>query len=301
MGEGSVYERLRRSPAVRFDPHLAHGTLIYDTAARDVLAGVHREYLDIGQRFGLPMVAATPTWRASRGRAEAAGLDVYTVNRDNARFMRELIAGYGPMRVDIQLFGQMGPCGDAYRPEEALESAPAADFHRPQAEALAEGGVDHLGAFTLPALCEAVGVARAMAATGLPYHVSFVVRPKGTLLDGTPLGEAVRRIDALVDPAPTSYLVNCVHPTVFRGAFERTQQDHPDAAARIDGLMANTSARTPEELDGLAELDTEAPASFAAAVSALKSDFGIAFLGGCCGTTSAHIEAIAQRISLQLA
>ena len=87
LGEGSLYERLRRSPAVRLDPQIAHAGLIYDDGARAVLAGVHREYLDIGQRHGLPMIAASPTWRANKqriARSEFAGLPV---NRDGARFM----------------------------------------------------------------------------------------------------------------------------------------------------------------------------------------------------------------------
>jgi homocysteine S-methyltransferase len=135
-----------------------------------------------------------------------------------------------------------------------------------------------------------------MAATGVPYRVSFVVWAAGTLLDGMPLGEAIQRIDESVDPAPTSFLVNCVHPSVFHRALERTIETHPEAAARVEGLMANTSARTPEELDGLEALDTEEPAPFAAAVSALRPAFGVRFLGGCCGTTTAHMEAIAERI-----
>jgi homocysteine S-methyltransferase len=296
LGEGSLYERLRRDPAVTFDPHLAHGALIYDPGAREVLAAVHREYLDIGQRLGLPMEAATATWRASRRRCQAAGREVGAVNRDNARFLRQVIESYGPARKEIRLAGQMGPDGDGYRPKEALDSAAAEAFHRPQAEALAEGGVDQVGAYTLPAFSEALGLARAMAATGVAYRVSFVVRAEGTLLDGTALGEAIQRIDDRVDPAPATFLVNCVHPTVFHSAMERTGEEFPESAARVEGLMANTSARTPEELDGLEALDTEEPAPFGAAVAALRPAFGVGFLGGCCGTTTAHMEAIAERI-----
>jgi homocysteine S-methyltransferase len=272
LGEGSLYERLRRDPAVTFDPHLAHGALIYDPGAE----------------------AATATWRASRRRCQAAGREVGAVNRDNARFLRQVIESYGPEREEIRLSGQMGPDGDGYRPEEALDSAAAEAFHRPQAEALAEGGVDQVGAYTLPAFSEALGIARAMAATGVPYRVSFVVRAAGTLLDGTALGEAIQRIDDRVDPAPATFLVNCVHPSVFHSAMERTGEAYPESAARVEGLMANTSARTPEELDGLEALDTEEPAPFAAAVSALRPAFGVGFLGGCCGTTTAHMEAIAE-------
>ena len=37
----------------------------------------------------------------------------------------------------------------------------------------------------------ALGVADAMARTGLPYTISFVIRRSGVVLDGTPLGQAI--------------------------------------------------------------------------------------------------------------
>jgi phosphoglycerate dehydrogenase-like enzyme len=60
--------------------------------------------------------------------------------------------------------------------------------HYWQAGKLADTGVDFLLAATLPAFSEATGLALALAATAKPYVLSFVVRPEGTMLDGTPLG-----------------------------------------------------------------------------------------------------------------
>jgi S-methylmethionine-dependent homocysteine/selenocysteine methylase len=68
----------------------------------------------------------------------------------------------------VYVAGVIGPSGDAYLPGEALPSAEASDYHEIQAETLAGSGVDFLYAPTFPALGEALGVARAMAATGLP-------------------------------------------------------------------------------------------------------------------------------------
>jgi len=295
LGEGSLYERLRRHPAVAFDPHVAHAALIHDDDARGVLAAVHGEYLDIGRKYGLEMQAGTATWRAGRSRSDVAGFDVDRLNRDNVAFMQEIIAARRPQ--PIRLCGVLGPHGDAYRPEEGLDSDSAERFHRPQAEALAGAGADELAAFTMPALPEAIGIAAAMAATDLPYSVSFVIRSAGTLLDGTPIADAVARIDGTADPAPAAYLVNCVHPSVFRQAMETTRRERPGAAARIEGFQANTSARTPEELDGLEDIDTQAPEPFADAVAAVCEQFAIRLIGGCCGTTTAHMDAIARRLA----
>src|SRR5262252_4624363 len=62
LSEGSVYERLRRHPAIVFDPYLAHAALIYKPKAAALLERVHREYLDVGQSHGLAMFALTDTW-----------------------------------------------------------------------------------------------------------------------------------------------------------------------------------------------------------------------------------------------
>ena len=66
LTEGSIYERLRRHPGVRYDAYLAHGGFVYDDEAAVLLAQVHRDYMDVGRRHGLPLIALTDTWRASR-------------------------------------------------------------------------------------------------------------------------------------------------------------------------------------------------------------------------------------------
>ena len=138
LSEGSLYERLRRNPAVEFDPYLFHATLIYNTGYGLFLEQVHREYLDVGQRYHLPMFALTDTWRANQERIRQSKFHEHKVNQDNARFIARLRDSYGPTASPIFIGGQIGPRGDAYTPEEALPSAEAERFHTPQLEALAE-------------------------------------------------------------------------------------------------------------------------------------------------------------------
>lgn len=295
LGEGSMYERLRRSKEVNLDPHIAHAGLIYDDGSRRFLESVHREYLDIGQRAGLPMFSTTPTWRANAERIARSGFADYRVNRDGARFMLDLRESYGRDAQPILVAGLTGPKGDGYLPGEAPSTEVAAEFHRPQIEALAESGVDFLIAKTLPAFAEALGIARSMALTGLPYMLSFVVRRDGTLLDGTPLDKAVRKIDDETGSPPAAYCLNCVHASVFAAAMNETRARNPSAAARITGLDANTSAKDPDELDGLEELETEEPEAFGENLWSLHRTFGTKYLGGCCGSSTEHIEALARR------
>jgi homocysteine S-methyltransferase len=208
--------------------------------------------------------------------------------------MLELRRSFGPEAQPILIAGNLGPIGDAYIPAEAPDTDAAEKLHQPQIAELADSGVDFLTAKTLPAVGEALGIARLMAETGLPYTLSFVARPDGSMLDGTPLEQAVGRIDADVSNPPDSYNLNCVHTSVFSAAMRAVKDRDAAAAARFEGLEANTSAKTPEELEGLEELDTEAPEDFGPGLWAVHQAFGTRYLGGCCGTSTEHIEAFAR-------
>jgi homocysteine S-methyltransferase len=298
LGEGSMYERLRRGGNDAFDPEIAYAGMLYDDAAREILAATHREYLDIGQRHRLPMVAGTPTWRASAARIKKSAYSGRPVNSDGCFFMKELRDSYGPDAVPILIAGITGPQGDGYKPEEAPETNAAVVLHRPQIEALAEAGVDFFKVQTLPSFSEARGIATAIEPTGLPYVLSFVISRDGFILDGTPLDVAIETIDNERQRPPISYAVNCVHTSVFSTAYETIHDRNATAASRVLGIDANTSAKTPEELDGLTEIDTEAPNEFGKNVAALNEMFGIAYLGGCCGSSTEHITALAERCAI---
>jgi homocysteine S-methyltransferase len=297
LAEGALIERLRRNPGVRLDPHIVHAGLIYDSRGQTALRQIYRQYLDIGRMAGLPLLTCAPTWRANPARLRQAGFDGRTdVNGDCVRFLASIRSEYGAYAGQVFVGGLMSCRGDAYKPAEALPADEAAAFHQPQARALAAAGADFLLAATLPAVSEALGLARAMAGCGPPYALSFVLRPSGTLLDGTPLHQAIAMIDAAADPAPLFYMANCVHPTVFESAFAAAISQSPSVGKRVIGLQANTSTKSPEELDRRGALDGAEPEPFANAMVGLHHWFGTKILGGCCGTDNRHIAAIARRI-----
>jgi len=134
----------------------------------------------------------------------------------------------------------------------------------------------------------------AMAKIGLPYWLSFVIRPNGTLLDGTPLEQAIATLDDSAKP-PHGYAVNCVHPSVFWAGLTAVMKRSPHAVRRIQSFQANSSAKSPEELNELKELDTEEPDSLAESMLRSHAQFGTVFLGGCCGTDTRHIESLARQ------
>lgn len=295
LGEGAVIERLRRMPDIHLDDHVVNSALIYDEHGRIALETICRQYLEIGRKYDLPLLLSTPTWRAGRERIAAAGLAGRDLNGDNFRFLDALRRDYGDYGQKVIICGLMSCRGDAYKPEEALSAADSQAFHAWQAEALAASGVELLLAATLPALSEAVGLAQALAATGVPYLISFVARPEGTLLDGTPLTTAIETIDALPTP-PLAYLINCTHASIFRRAVTHEQNSSALVRERVIGLLANTAALSPEELDTCTELVEEAPEIFGRDVASLQPELGMRLLGGCCGTDDRHIDCLARQL-----
>jgi homocysteine S-methyltransferase len=295
LTEGSLIERLRRDAKVPLDPHVLHAGFVYDDRGREALRRLYRQYLDIGAAAGFPVLVCTPTWRADPIRLRKAGLVDRDVNGDGVRFLASIRDECGAYAGRVWLGGLIGCSGDAYRPTEGLTRDEAARFHVAQTKALAAAGADFLLAATLPNAEEACGIACAMAGCGVPYVLSFVLRRGGALLDGTPLHEAVAAIDSAVNPRPLFYIVNCVHPSVCEEAFAAQASRSRRVTERVIGVQANASDKSPEELEGLAQLEADAPEVLADAMLRLHRRFGTKILGGCCGTDDRHIEQIARR------
>ena len=296
LGEGAVIERLRRDSDFELDPHIVNSAFIYDKDRRSTIAGIFRQYLDIGFKYNLPLLLSTPTWRASRERIEQAGYEKKDVNADNLRFLDDLRKSYGEYAGKVVICGLLSCRGDAYNQSEALTTKDAHDFHSWQANRLAEAGVDFLLAATLPALSEATGLATALAATGKPYVMSFVFRPEGTMLDGTPLTDAISKIDTDVKPKPLAFMANCTHASIFKSAMMHDTNSSATVRNRVAGLLANTAALNPEELDDSEELVEEDPQIFGKSVAGLYSELGMKILGGCCGTDDRHIDNLAKQL-----
>jgi len=296
LGEGAVIERIKRESDQDLDPYIVNAGFIYDDRQRNLLADIFKGYLDIGKTSGLPLLLSTPTWRASRERIQSAGYADRDVNADNFKFLDDLRKSTGAYAEKVLVCGLMSCCGDAYNPAERLSAEEAKRFHSWQADRLAETGVDFLLAATLPALSEALGLAAAQAATGKPYIISFVLRPEGTLLDNTPLKEAVATIDAKVDPKPLAYMANCTHASFFRSAITHEQNASPQIRKRVIGLLANTAALEPETLDNSDNLVSEKPEKFGRNLAKLKDEFSLKIIGGCCGTDERHIGALADNL-----
>ncbi|MGE5343421.1 MAG: homocysteine S-methyltransferase family protein [Candidatus Omnitrophota bacterium] len=297
LTEGGMVERIRRDPEVQLDPFIAHSGLVYEETGRRVLGRIYREYIDVAHRYQLPMMSYAPTWRANPENLKKSFFcNCKDITMDCVDFLKEIRACYGEYSPSIFIGGLMACKGNAYCPEEALSKEEAVVFHREQAEALARSKVDFIKAATLPAVSEAYGIAKAIASQGIPYILSFVVRPDGCVLDGTPIYSAIEWIDSEIHPKPIFYMLNCVHPKIFDQAVSQESNMSKQVTRRILGFQANTSSKSPKELDNLSYLDTLPPEEFGGMMIALHRKFAIKVLGGCCGTDARHIIEIAKKL-----
>lgn len=288
LAECAVAERLRRTPGVELHPTLFNTPLIYGPdAAREAMEAIYLEYLATARKAGLPMLLTAPTWRLDAARIAAAGVPPSIVG-DAVDFLialrRRAATAAGP---EVAVGALIGPKNDCYKPELAPEAAAATAFHSHQIDALASTDADFLLAQTLPAVGEALGIAAAMASSGKPYIISFCTGTDGRVLDGTPLPEAMTCIDDAVEEQPVGYFVNCTHPRFLLDAWPAGTLD------RLIGIQANGSSRDVTSLDGSETTAADPLDDWTAAMLRLHHTHCVPILGGCCGTSLAHLQALA--------
>ena len=291
LTEAAVIETLRRSAKIALHPELVNALLIYDDLGRWEIAKLINHFIALAKRIDVPITVTTPTWRANRERLAAVG-EERDVNADAVAFIKEIKASWGSWREKVIIGGLMSCKNDCYLPEEGLTSAEAETFHIWQSTRLSAAGVDFLVAQTLPALPEALGLARAMAATSTPYVISFVINREGLLLDGHSLAEAIAAIDAALEKPPLGYMVNCAYPS-----FLKAEREPESVISRLIGFQANASSLDHDQLNEAEKMQADEVSDWGRRLVALNRDFGMPILGGCCGTGVAHLEYLTKHLA----
>lgn len=282
--EGAIIEQLRRTGTVRLHETLVNAPLIYDESAAKVLGEWYGKYMDLALNAGLPSVVITPSWRTNKARVFDSGFP-RTINQDAVAFLQKIRASKNDRGGSIQIGGMVGCRNDCYLPEEGLSASEAEHFHSWQIEQLVEGGVDFLTTQTIPTVQEALGIAKAMEITGVPYVISFVINRAGYVLDGTCLQEAIEIIDSNTEQNPLGYMVNCAYPSFLCPAKQPAR-----VFKRLIGYQANASSLDHCDLDKADELKADDISEWGDLMLELNQTYGVQILGGCCGTGVAHLQ-----------
>ncbi|MEM7363892.1 MAG: homocysteine S-methyltransferase family protein [Pseudomonadota bacterium] len=266
------------------------------TEGRDRLARYYRQYLDLAAKQGTGFVLESPTWRASSDWEKPLGYSADEMDRkvtQAIKLMCELRDEYADRIPHILISGCIGPRSDGYNPTLVMTTEEAADYHQRQIRVMKDAGADMVTAVTMSYLEEAQGIAIAAARENIPAIMSFTVETDGHLITGMSLKDAIESVDQLAGVNVPYHMVNCAHPSHFAGQFTGG-----DWLRRIQGVRANASRCSHDELDEAEELDWGNPAELGGDYASLMRQLpNLRVLGGCCGTDLRHLTAIANAVA----
>ncbi len=269
----------------------AMGTLLYERGVfvnicydelnltqPELVGGIHREYADAGAE-----ILKTNTFGANPVKLSGFGLESKTeeINRAAAQVARN--AGGD----DIRVVGAIGPLGVGLEPGGPLSQRDAEAFFERQVRGLLAGQVDGFLLETFSDLDEVDAAIRAVRSlSDLSLLAQLTFGEEGRLGSGVSAEEAATTLDAW-DADVIG--VNCsLGPSGTLDVLEQMARgtDRPLIAQPNAGLPRVVGDRT---------LYLASPAHMARyAVKMVEA--GARFVGGCCGTTPGHIEAIRMAI-----
>ena len=246
-----------------------------------LVRSVHEEYLAAGADL-----LETNTFGAHRYKLGPHGLEqqVRKINREGAQIAREAAQGRGLVA------GSIGPLGKPLEPFGNIAFEDAVAAYREQAEGLVEGGVDLFIIETMPSLDQArAALAAVRAVSEAPVVVSLTFNEEGTTFYGDKPEDVVRILEDLDVPVIGA---NCSQgPQPMLETMQRMA-----GAVRRARLSAMPNAGAPALVDGrFVYLCTpEYMASHARRFLAA----GVSLVGGCCGTTPAHIRNLVRSVRM---
>ncbi|MBN2455819.1 MAG: homocysteine S-methyltransferase family protein [Sedimentisphaerales bacterium] len=254
----------------------------------DIVLGVHKSYLAAGSD-----VIITNTFGANRYALSRHKIDnlAEQINTAGAQIARQAAGDTG------YVLGDIGPSGDFLEPLGSLKPQDLKRAFCEQAEALLAGGVDGFIIETMTALDEIrIAIEAVKSVSDLPALASMAFDKAGdefrTMMGVDVESAASAMISTGVDVAGFNCGTLSLEEYVeLAGKFVSTIKANEQTRFTI---FAEPNAGKPELIDGQAVYKVT-PGDFAAAAEEIHSA-GVNIIGGCCGTTPAHIEAVAKTL-----
>jgi S-methylmethionine-dependent homocysteine/selenocysteine methylase len=277
-------------------PEFAMFPLLDDPAGVARLREMYRAVLDVAVEQACGVVLGGLDYRASPDWADLVGFAPEALAEVQVRaidFLREVAEPYRSRLPALYYAGIVGPRGDAYSRNETITAESAEEYHAVQMANLVRAGVDLAEAMTFNGVPEAVGVARAGAAAGLPVSISFTLDATHRLQSGPTLREAVLAVDELAGAArPAFYGINCSHPLEFLPAIEPGEWFE-----RVRCLRPNAASMDKVSLCSLGHLESGDPVDLGRRMAEIATRHPhLDILGGCCGTWDEHVGEIARSV-----
>lgn len=245
----------------------------------EVMKDLQSAYVEAGTQ-----IVYAPTFTGNRIKLAEYGLEdqLEKMNQSLVALSKEAVGGKALVAGDMTMTGQqLFPLGELLFEE-------LVDVYKEQAKVLDEAGVDLFVVETMMSLQESRAAVLAIKeVSDLPIMVTLTFNPDGRTLFGTTPEVAVTVLQSLgVDVIG----VNC-----STGPKEMVPLVEKMAEYATVPLLAKPNAGFPE-LEGKKTVYRMTPEEFAEA-GKLLVEAGASVVGGCCGTTPAHIKALKETVS----
>ncbi len=261
----------------------------------DVIQAIHESFLAVGCD-----VVETCTFQSTPRRLGEWGLEekARDINIAAARVARAACDKFATPAQPRFVAGSIGPTGMLPSSSDpalsAITFAALAEQYYLQAKYLVEGGVDVLLVETSQDILEVkaaiAGFEQLFAGIGrrLPVQTQVTLDTSGRMLLGTDIASAMTTLEAL----PVHVIgLNCSTGPEHMREPVRWLTEHatrPISCIPNAGLPLNTGTG-----DAVYPLE---PAPMAEALREFVQQFGVRIVGGCCGTTPAHLEAVVRAV-----
>lgn len=244
----------------------------------DILQDLQRSYAEAGSQ-----ILFAPTFQAQPIALKAIGLDA-----DTEKINAKLVALTRSAAPECLIAGDIATLTAFCDSWDPANFDLLVENYRRQIRGLIDGGVDILGAETLlyPQEAEAILTAAELEGAGAVMY-SFTMQPDGSLFSGAPVGPVLQELER---SGAAAVGFNCVAADSMTAGLVAKLRRY----VKIP-LICKPNAGIPViSADGLAHYDMT-PDDFAAVLKDC-AEMGATLLGGCCGTTPAHIAAMIKRI-----
>jgi homocysteine S-methyltransferase len=243
----------------------------------DIVERIHREYIEAGSE-----IIETNTFSANRLRLAQFHLEdkLQEINLRGVEIARRAAGDR------VYVAGAVGPVGKLLEPVGKVKRQAARDAFKEQIEALLKGGVDLLMLETFVSVQELdEAIAAAKSLTDLPLVAQKAFAEDGAILSGSYPIEVVEHI---IEQGVDIVGANCtVGP---QRMFSIIRNMHKDGVV----LSAQPAAGIPTLLDGRSIYHTTP--EYLGTYAKELVEAGVTLVGGCCGSTPAHIAAMARAI-----
>jgi methionine synthase I (cobalamin-dependent) len=256
---------------------------LWNVSHPDRILALHQSFVDAGADIIL-----TNSFGGNRRRLMLHQLEgrVRELNRVAAEIAREAADRSGR---PVVVAGSVGPTGDLLAPLGPISEDEAFEAFVEQIEGLKEGGADVAWIETMSAPEDIRAAARSSGAVGMPYTVTASFDTAGKTMMGV-APAALAALTAEFDPKPLAFGANCgVGASDLVMSVLAMTQAQPGAV-----VIAKANAGIPQWHG--AHIHYSGTPELMAAYAGLAVDAGARIVGGCCGSTAAHLAAMRRAL-----